>query len=157
MSTLDPNRWTLAIDFLHRAGDFAHTPIFEATRDGLIGLVYVGSRTAAIPFGRIRKATRPMLVLVSDDDDTPTGPGAWRCAEQVTRWARGAIVHGAGMKRWHYDEAVAGALACGRLLMVETASRHVAAWRALLPHCRTMLIVPRGGEHPSAPKRGTVH
>lgn len=151
------DRFERAIDVLQRGGDFAHGVLIEAVRDRKIDMVFAGDRTAALPWGRIRKSRKPVLILVGDDDDNPTGPAGWRFAKKFTAWARGAIVHGAGAKREHYQIAVEGALECRQFVVIDTASRYAADWLELLCHTFTLVIAPADGEHPVADVGGTVH
>jgi len=153
----DSDRFARAIDVLHRAGDFAHGALIEAVRDGQINLVFAGARTAALPWGRIRKSHKPVLILVADDDDLATGPDGWRFARKIASWARGAVVHGAGAKREHYQLAIGGAIDCRQFLVIDCASRHVDNWLELLEHCFALAIVPSDGGHPVADVGGTVH
>ena len=151
------DRFERAIDVLQRSGDFAHGALIEAVRDGKINLVFAGARTAALPWGRIRKSHKPVLILVGDDDDNPTGPAGWRFAKKLTAWARGAIVHGAGAKREHYQLAIRGAIECRQFLVIDCASQHVDNWLELLAHCSALAIVPTDGQHPVVDVGETVH
>lgn len=156
-SANDPARWDHAIDMMQRAGDFAHTALLEAVRARSIDMAFASNRSAALPWGRIRKSPRPVLILIGDDDDTPTGPDGWLFARKFTSWARGAIVHGAGAKREHYELAVQGAVACRQFLVIDTASRHVTAWLGLLANVQTLVIYPADGVHPTTDVWETVH
>ena len=155
----EPNQWALAIDLLQRGGDFAHVPLLEAGKAGSIGLVYMTDRMAPLPLGRMRRAERPVMVLIGDDGDDPTGPTGWACAKQVTQWASGAIVHGADAMPSHYEMAIEGTLTCRRFLVIDTASRHIEGWLDLLSHVQdqVLLIVPNDGEHPVAQPSVTFH
>ncbi len=156
-NTSTPDRFEQAIDILQRCGDFAHGALIEAVRDGKINLVFAGPRTAALPWGRIRKSHKPVLIVVCDDDDLATGPAGWRFAKKLTAWARGAIVHGAGAKREHYQLAIGGAIDCRQFLVIDCASRHVDNWLELLGHCFALAVLPSDGEHPVADVGETVH
>jgi hypothetical protein len=152
----DRSRFDRGIGVLQCAGDYYHVPLIEAAKAGLIDLVFTADRAARPPLGRMRRSTRPVLFLLGDDDECSSGPDGWRCAQQLTRWARGAIVHGSGGKAEHYKLAISEALTVGRFLVVDTASRHVDAWMALLPRVQALAIVPRQGSHPTD-ERETVH
>ena len=153
----DPDRFARAIDVLHRAGDFAHDALIEAVRYGKIDMVFAGDRTAVLPWGRIRKSRKPTLILVADDDDLATGPDGWRFARKIASWARGAVVHGAGAKREHYQLAIGGAIDCRQFVVIDTASKNVSAWMELFKHCFAVAIMPADGTHPVADQAETMH
>jgi hypothetical protein len=154
-SSADRDRWARGIDILRRSGGHSHVPLLEAGRDGLVSLVFLRDRSGALPWGKIRRSTRPVLVLLGDDDEVASGPEGWGCASQLTQWAKGAIVHASGAEALHYRAAVTGAVECGRMLLIETASHHAKAWTELLPATPTLVIWPRGGVHPVETQRTT--
>ena len=88
---------------------------------------------------RLKAAARPVLVLVGDDDATPSGPADWPQAERLLRWCRYEVVHSTGAERGHYAAAVAGALVHRRALLIETATACEPAWLALLYRVRPCL------------------
>jgi hypothetical protein len=153
----DPDRWDRGLGFLSRCGGGSHAPLLQAGKAGLIDLAFTNVRDASVPFGKLKRAKRPTLVLLGDDDYQAGGPATWRCAEQVTGWCCGALIHGAGAERKHYEMAVMGTLVCGRFLMVDTASRYVPAWMAMLGHVHALAILPREGPHPLPMSRETMH
>jgi hypothetical protein len=129
-------------------------PLIRAARQGLLGLAAM-QRGVAPPRRLIEQATRPLCVLIGDDDDAATGPAAWPGARWLSYWARAAIVHAAGGKPEHYTMAVAGALAHSRLLLVETSTEFEGAWCRLLGEgrrCPLLRIVPHNGHQHPAPR-----
>ena len=46
------------IDLMRRMGEYAHIPLLEAGKAGLIDLVMVTDPKASLPFGRMRRAER---------------------------------------------------------------------------------------------------
>ena len=122
-------------------------PVVEALRSGLIAVQWL-TRSQRAPLDAMRRIDRPLLVWVGDDDESSSGPDGWRCAHQLTRWARGAVVHAAGGEANHYRVAVDGTLIERRFLLVETSSRHAEAWLALLAGKPALVILPRSGPHP---------
>ena len=130
-------------------------PVVEALRDGLIAVQFL-NRTDRAPLDVMRRSSLPMLVWIGDDDDLSCGPDGWRCALQVTRWARGAVVHGAGGEADHYRTVVNGTLHEQRFVLIETASRHAVSWLALLVGKPVLTVLPRSGPHP-VNRRETRH
>ena len=124
-------------------------PVLDAALAGRIEIVRP-LRSSRAPMSLLRRADRPVVCWIGDDDDASTGPEGWRSAAQVTRWARAALVHGAGGEPQHYEAAVLGAEQHGRFLLIETSSRKVPGWlRMLSPEKSVLIVVPRFGvEHP---------
>ncbi len=123
-------------------------PLVEALRSGIIAVQFL-HRTERAPLGDMRRSELPLLAWIGDDDELSCGPDGWRPALAAIRWARGAMLHAAGGEAVHYANAVMGALATGRLLLVETSTAHVHAWAAALAGTPTLVIVPREGKsHP---------
>ena len=123
-------------------------PVVEALRDGQIAVQFL-LRDQRAPLGAMRRTSLPLLAWIGDDDgDASCGPDGWRCALQVTRWARGGVVHASGGEAAHYRTVVKGTLHERRFVLVETSSRHAAAWMALMAGKPTLAIVPVGGAHP---------
>ena len=110
-------------------------PLLRAARAGAINLAFVGRGTAA-PMGRLKRSTRPMVLLVGDDDGAPTGPAGWPQAGTLLHWCSAAVVHSAGAEPRHYEAALAGALVHGRILLIETDSAREAEWLALVRRLR---------------------
>ena len=121
-------------------------PVVEALRDGQIAVQFL-LRDQRAPLGAMRRTSLPLLAWIGDDDAS-CGPDGWRCALRVTRWARGGVVHASGGEAEHYRTVVKGTLCERRFVLVETSSRHAAAWMALMAGKPTLAIVPRGGQHP---------
>jgi hypothetical protein len=124
-------------------------PVVEALRTGLIAVQWL-TRNQRAPLDVMRRIDRPLLVWIGDDDDESCGPDGWRCAHQVTRWAKGGIVHAAGGEARHYAIAVQGTLVERRFLLVETSSRYALAWAKLMQGKPVLGILPRSGPHPVA-------
>lgn len=125
-------------------------PLFRAAADGLVALV-MPRRDDALSKPEPNDA-RPTIVLIGDDDDTPTGPTGWRCAGRVRAWGRFGLVHAAGGKPEHYRDAVLVAGMHARLLLVETCSTYEAEWiKWLQPAMPGFLIGTKPGDaHPRA-------
>jgi hypothetical protein len=155
-----PERPADAIALLERAGDHCHIPLFRAVADRRIALGYV-PRGARSGLGSIKRARRPAVVLLPDDDGLSSGPEAFPAARAVLRWCRGLILHAAAGEPQHYEIAVAMAEAEGSCALAETGTEHAEAWleaarRAAAPRRhRALAIWPRNGVHPlPMPKEG---
>ena len=142
------------LEYAARVGPWS-LPVLNAMREGLISLTLL-QRDARAPLGDMRLAPLPMLAWIGDDDEQSCGPDGWRCALAAAQWARSALIHASGGEAQHYLAAVAGTLATGRLLLIETSSLHAPAWVRLLPGKPTLVVLPRGGVHPIA-SRETRH
>ena len=154
-----PESLRAAIAVLQREGVVGLATLL---RDGMLAgrcaLAGVARRDMPFPAGALAGFSSPTIVLVGDDDDTPTGPQPWRCAMQAGRWAEAAMIHGAGAEERHYRAAIAAAAIVRRVLVVETSSKHVDAWASFLRHPHTLLV--RTGEglpHPKPHHRGDLH
>lgn len=139
---------------LEQAGCPAHAELIRAVRAGRIALLGM-QRDGPFPSRQeLRRARRPVLALIGDDDYQASGPGGWRCTARALAWARAVIVHGAAATVETYALAVAAAERTGRALLVETDSAHLAEWVARVPpEVATQVIAPEGGVHPIAPER----
>ncbi len=88
------------ISGLSQVGDCWHLPLFRAARDGLLGIV--SPTRPDTPVGAkqfecvARGGTRPIVILVQEDDDNAVGPAGWKYALKFRWWAAAAIVHAAG-------------------------------------------------------------
>lgn len=134
-----------------------YLPMLDAAARGVITLMVISDRCKRLPQRRLDRYRLPTILLLGDDDHADTGPVGWRCAREAAGWAAAAIVHGAAGKAADYAEAVAAAVALRRLLFVETASRHVQAWGALMPGKPVLHLVPELGSHPVMPVKGDLH
>ena len=128
---------------------------------GVLNVIVPMRDTVQPPFFRMSKGGRPVLVLVSDDDYRPAGPGTWACAAKLRAWAAFAIVHGTGAQGWHYAMAATAAQDVRRLLLIETTSAAAQCWAGFLwertPTLPFMGILPPDGAHPVMPAKGDVH
>jgi len=134
------------------------TPAALAAEQNLIDLVGIAEPAAPFPW-LLNQRTRATIVLVGDDPGLALGlggPEAWRCTERLGRWCRAAIIHAAGGEPEHYVAAVHGALTVGRLALIETTTHYAAAWAERLACPRTLMILPREGQHP-LPNAEVVH
>lgn len=132
-------------------------PIYRAARDGLINLIQPG-RDVQIPQKLLDRPRRPIVVLIGDDDYESSGPEAWACGLRVRRWARAGMIHAAGGEAEHYENALAGALLTGRLLLIETSMAQHSIWKTFLGSRIPVLnIVSRTGVHPAPVARETMN
>ena len=152
---LSPGEVGRLVDVTAQLGPWA-MPVVEALKSGIIAIQFL-HRADRAPLGDMRRSALPLLSWIGDDDDTPTGPDGWRSALPAIRWARSAILHAAGGESAHYASAVMGALATGRLLLVETSTAHVQAWAAALAGTPTLVVVPRDGKPHPVHRRETRH
>jgi hypothetical protein len=124
--------------------------LLRAVSEKRIALALVLNRRATWT-PRLLKSSLPTVCLLGDDAGDSRNPDEWRAGISVIAWARSAIVHGTGASAETYREAIRGAEATGRCLLVETDSAHVNAWvRAIAPREIPVLICipPKGGQHP---------
>lgn len=140
------------------ASGYGHaTVLLEAVQSGLIGLL-IPMRQTSLSRRQLRRLDIPTILLIGDDDYASTGPSGWACAEAVSEWAGGVIIHAAGATPAEYRKAVLDALRVQRLVFVETSSKCVDGW---LQNFSTKpihidVIKPRGGLHPLPIARGQV-
>ena len=137
------------------AADVPSAPLYSAVAEGRIALIRVDDPASRLESSGIVGITRPTVVVLSGDPGwgEPTfGPGRWRCAKQVRSWGVSAIVHGAAGQPEHYATAVLTAQIMHRLVLIETTSALVNAWRAFLhPLPMICIVPPAGGVHPVPP------
>jgi hypothetical protein len=151
-----------AISKMQAAGAAHRVPLLQALYHGRIAHLEIQRDTSANLLksfiGRVRL---PALVLLGDDDFGPTGPGGWRQASRLMRWARRIVVHAAGGDADQYEGFVQSARAIGRLLLVETDAAHAQEWMQVAlahgAHGRLCVILPRQGVHPICPSAGQSH
>ena len=134
-----------AISHLTRHGHVAHASLMRAVLAGEVALAGVYDRAAPIRARHLCRTSLPLIVMVGDDDASPTGPNGWRCASELARWAGAAVVHGAAATVETYTEAIAAARATGRALLIETDSAHVSDWAELVRGKPTLNVIPGGG------------
>jgi hypothetical protein len=142
-----------AIDYAQRSGGAHLVPVLRAVRTA--GLHFIMSpRGMAVSMRRIKTVNLPALVLLGDDDDTPSGPAGWPQAERLLRWCRFCVLHATGADPVHYARAAEAALLHDRALLIETTTAMEPAWVALIQRVRPGLPglifrVPRGqAPHP---------
>ena len=124
-------------------------PLIRAVRDGQLNLIQPG-RGAQVPQKILDRPSRPIVVLIGDDDDMSTGPAAWACALRVRRWALTGMIHAAAGEAQHYEHALMGVLLTGRFLLVETSMVHHGAWKEFLDvKISTLSVISRTGVHPT--------
>lgn len=132
--------------------------LLRAVQSGAINLVETERHTAA-PMQAIERSSRPVVMLLGDDDYASTGPSGWAAWERLSFWARGAMVHATGADAHSYRLAIGSALIQRRMLLIETDSAHAHAWGAAR-HKRNIPgigLVPPNGVHPVMPTRAGVH
>ena len=147
---------------LQRAVQFAaaaqlpHLPAFAWSAAGRGALVMIPSAPARWPKKEIAQfGNRPILIVVGADvgEDRDPDPDQWRCAPELRRWTRAAMIHASGGEADHYRMACSVAERVGRCVIVECTPRTAERWVELLACPRSFVIWPREGMHPSAPAR----
>ena len=153
----NPGLTSKAIEALVAMGGHAHAALARAALAGDITLLMLTDRKARLDASVLWQLQGPSITLVGDDDDESSGPGGWRSAKILTKWAAAGIVHGAAADEETYRAAVTGAAMVKRFLFIETASRNLEAWAATMPAKPLLCMVPRGGTHPIYPGKGAQH
>jgi hypothetical protein len=150
-----PDRLNDAIVRCEAVGSPSHAELFRACRDGHLNVTLL-ARDTLIPARLLRDTTRPLVVLLGDDDEQPSGPNGWRAWRRLKPWARGALIHAAGSDVHTYRVTVAMAVLHRKFLLIETTSRHAPDWACVLDQARipAMAVLPRGGVHPVMPAKG---
>lgn len=143
-----------AIARAEQAGEGHIVPAIRAQAAGLInlGLAYRGWPFSMRP---LKVGRRPILVILGDDDASPTGPAGWHDAERLVRWARFIALHAAGAEPQHYAAAVLATQTHRRLLLIETSTAQLEAWQDFIgrvqPRVLGLVIAPPPGvRHPMA-------
>lgn len=133
-------------------------PLLEAAFARFITLGEV-VRDGGAPLEEMAKRGLPGLVLVGDDDGLDAGPRGWACARLLTRWAAGAVIHGAAGTVETYRDAVRLAVCSERVVLVETGSANLMAWHRLFADAGvpTVNIYSSEAPHPVAVPRETMH
>lgn len=128
-----------AIGAAQRSGGAHLVPVLRAVRTAGLHFI-VAPRGMTVSMHRIKTMNRPALVLLGDDDDTPSGPAGWPQSERLLRWCRFCVLHAAGADAVHYARAAEAALLQQRALLIETTTAMEPAWAALIqrvrPGCR---------------------
>lgn len=129
--------------FSHRA------ELLRAVRRGSICLIEP-RRDAVASMRLLKNASRPVLVLLGDDDYETTGPDGWATLPNLLRWARGAMVHGTGATIESYQTAIGMTLVHRRFVLVETSSDRVHEWgeRFISRRIPVVGLLPTDGAHP---------
>lgn len=65
-------------------------PLYEAVRDRKMAFYQTTDRDKPIPFGDFAAQRLPVLVILTDTTDGPTGPGRWTDADRIGEWAASA-------------------------------------------------------------------
>lgn len=133
------------------AGAFHLVPLFEASRARLMAFgILQNGRPAPSSF---LTRSKPTLIILGDDHPGALGPAGWLDTPNLLRWAKGVVLHAAAGTRRSGITVAATTGMLGRVLMVECAYRHHAAWLALVtkhaPRLPVLNIVPEPGQtHP---------
>lgn len=131
--------------------------VIKALQAGKIEVVWASRNDPPISISTLKRMGRPVLVIIGDDDYAASGPATWKSIRLLMRWSRGVIIHGAGAEAEHYATAVEGAIALGRIVMVETASSFIGAWAVEADAKLWQVIAPRSGLHPLIPSLEDMH
>ena len=138
-----------------------HTvPLLEAAYHGVISLLAV-PRGQNAPLSTLNKAGIPAIVVIGDDaaDGFDPGPSGWPCTGRLIRWAKRGLINATGGTVEDYRSAVAMAVHCRRLVLVETGSARAADWLRLFVAAGkpTINLHPVDGVHPVPTPREHIH
>jgi hypothetical protein len=131
--------------------------LLRAARRGEIAFVQPQDRAALVSMSALKRAPRPVLVVVGDDDYQSTGPAGWVCAARLLRWSRWTCIHASGAEVAEYRAIAAATVLHWRALLIETSSAQAENWAAALyaanrqPH--GCIVLPGNGLHPVMPDR----
>ena len=144
-----------------QVGAIGEAILLRALHQGRIAHWQILPGTGVGVFKQFAAATRdcPTVAVIPGDDYTERGPEAWPAAKRAIRWAAHVVVHAAGADPEHYHRAIAAALLCRRVLLIECCSATVKAWSALVqaaPHRPSVLLVIPDNPHPVMPARGAM-
>jgi len=133
-------------------------PLYRGVRDGRVNLIQP-QRDAVLTATMLTKSSRPLIVLVSDDDYQSTGPSGWACASILQSWGFCAVIHAAAGEPQDYELAVETAWVIQRFVLVETATAFQTGWQNHLgPHMPTLTIQAIDYfPHPKVPAPGATH
>ena len=145
-----------AIVAAEQAGQPGVAALLREVAAGRIALFSVDSRNGVFDANQLNGCKLPVVAVVGDDDYRSTGPAGWKYAATIASWARCGVIHAAGATAGTYGEAIRGALVHGRAVLVETNSAHAADWAAMFIGKPALLILPRKGAHPIAPRREAI-
>ena len=146
----------IALSVAQDAGHRAH--LLRAVKRGEI-ITLEPHRKSHIPKSVLRSAPLPTLVIIGDDDHASTGPAGWTATQRVLKWARAAMIHGAGADIRSYQMVIDMTVKYKRVALIETESRYVAAWGEvfLSKGIPSVGIIPSDGPHPIRLDRGAAH
>jgi hypothetical protein len=134
--------------------------LLRFVRRGAIALVQPQNRAAPVSMSMLKRAPRPVLVVVGDDDYQSCGPAGWLCAARLLRWSRWTCIHASGAVVAQYRTIAVATVMQRRALLIETSSAQAEGWAAALyaanPHPTGCVILPRNGLHPVMPDRRTM-
>ena len=150
----DPRNLARAIAFCRTHRSEHHIPLLQAVGVGAIAYAALTDRLARPNTFALGRSRRASLIMVGDDDASVIGPLGWVAADQLVRWARGAMVHGTGGCQPSYRLAVSMAQMTGRFVLIETSSDASDAWAEIFDRAGvpTLLLRPAGGGvHPIEP------
>jgi hypothetical protein len=107
-------------------------PVFAAVRDCGVGFLFVPQ--GAEPFRIPKGEKRPAIYLIGDDFDASRGPADFHLpsVRRAIRECVGFAVVGGGATEEIYAALAAGAVAGGRVMIVETRLMHEAEWVELI-------------------------
>jgi hypothetical protein len=139
---------------LQQAGLHYKIPLFRALGAKRISLCEILRGADTLDKSLIVNTPLPVVCVLGDDDFCSTGPSGFPIAEDLIRWSKCRVIHGAGGEAAHYEEAIFGAEILGNCLFIETSSQFVDEWLALVkknfgdaaPH--TMVVKATDRPHP---------
>jgi hypothetical protein len=153
MTLIRPTRGQLddAIRLSEELGSPGHATLFAAARAGQISVMIV-PRNAPVTDAMLTGARRPLVALLSDDDQFASGPSGFRSWPKLRAWARYAMIHAARSSGETYRIAVLMTALQGGMLLVETNSACEPEWTAALEAAGipAICVVPRDEPHPTA-------
>jgi hypothetical protein len=122
--------------------------VLDIVEAGKLSLAIVFREPPAVTLGAVQK---PLLVLVADDDDAPSGPQRFQQADlrDAFQQARGAIIHTGAAAASAYAQAAVRAHRNGVAVLVESTPAHAQAWQeaisAMAPGPRVDALPPKPG------------